>query len=257
MKALWIVAMTAGAVTVSSAWQDPVGVKSSDTRNASVETSPSELIGTDVVAELDKSVDAKKAKVGDLVKATITQDVLSHGKIVIRRGSKLVGHVTQTKIRSKEDRESRLGVVFDRAVLRHGGEIDLSAAVRALAPGVRMSSVDRPDPMGAPPGSAMGSGGAPMPISSGPASKSSGSGPPPSAMNQAARAAMQSGAATSGNAQEYGVMGGGSRGVFGLPGLRLSAESGAGRESIISSITHNVKLDSGTQMVIQVNHVAQ
>lgn len=257
MKALWIVAMTAGALTVSFAWQDTASAKSFDTRNASVETSASELVGTDVVAELEKSVDAKKAKVGDPVKATITQDVLSHGKIVIRRGSKLVGHITETKIRSKEDRESRLGVIFDRAVLRRGGEIALSATVRALAPGVRMSSVNRADPMGAPPGSAMGWGGAPMPISSGPASKSSGSGPPPGAMNQAVRAAMQAGDAPSGNTQEYGVMGGGSRGVFGLPGLRLSAESAGAHGSIISSITHNVKLDSGTQMVIQVNHVAQ
>lgn len=257
MKALWIVAMTAGALTVSSAWQDTASAKSSDTRNASAETSASELIGTDVVAELDKSIDAKKAKVGDAVKATITQDVLSRGKIVIRRGSKLVGHVTQTKIRTKEDRESRLGVVFDRAVLKHGGEINFSAAVRALAPGVRISSVDRPDPMGAPPSSAMGSGGGPTAISSGPAGKSSGSGPSPGAMNQAAQAAMQAGAAPSGNAQDYGLMGGGSRGVFGLPGLRLTAESGLGRGSIITSITHNVRLDSGTQMVVQVNQVAQ
>lgn len=257
MKALWIVAMIAGALTVSSAWQDAASAKSSDTKNASAETSASELIGMDVVAELDKSVDAKKVKLGDSIKVTVTQDVLSHGKIVIRRGSKLVGHVTETKVRTKEDRESRLGLVFDKAVLRHGDEIEFTAALRALAPGVRMSSVDRPDPMGAPPSSAMGSAGGPMPISSGPGKGSSTSGPPPGSMNQAAQAAMQAGAATPGNSQDYGVMGGGSRGVFGLPGLRLSAESGGARGSTVSSIIHNVKLDSGTQMVIQVNHVGQ
>lgn len=255
MKALWIAAMTAGALTVSSAGQDAASAKSSDTKNASAETVASELVGTEVVAELDKSVDAKKARVGDAVKATVTQDVLSHGKIVIRRGSKLVGHVTQTKVRSKEDRESRLGLIFDRAVLKHGGEIDFAAAVRALAPGVRMSSVDGPDPMGAPPRSAMGSGGGPMPISSGSSSKGSAAGPPPGAMHQAAQAAMQAGAAPTGSTQDNGMMGGGSRGVFGLPGLRLSAEPG-GRGSIISCISHNVKLDSGTQLVLQVNNVA-
>jgi len=52
-----------------------------------------------------------------------------------------------------------------------------------------------------------------------------------------------------------GTLASNSRGVFGLKGLTLnSATSGSANAqgSIISSTTQNVKLDSGTQMLLQV-----
>src|SRR5215469_13979546 len=121
MKSL-LIAITAGLLTMSSAGQ---GVTTASTAG-------SELNGTDLVAELNKSVNSKKARLGDPVKATLTQDVLEHGKIVIRRGSKLIGHVTEVKPRSKDDQESRLGLIFDKAMLKGGEEIDFNAVVRAL-----------------------------------------------------------------------------------------------------------------------------
>ncbi|HEY2914954.1 MAG TPA: hypothetical protein VGK21_16430, partial [Candidatus Angelobacter sp.] len=45
--------------------------------------------GSILYAELTKTVDAKKAKVGDPVSAVLTADVLAHGKIVLRHDSKL------------------------------------------------------------------------------------------------------------------------------------------------------------------------
>src|SRR5258708_1204460 len=90
--------------------------------------------GTNIQAELTKSLDAKKAKAGDEVTAKVTQDVKSSGQVVIHKGSKLIGHVTEAKARSKEDSESRLGLAFDRAVLKNGEQVALGAAVQALAP---------------------------------------------------------------------------------------------------------------------------
>lgn len=245
----WLVAVTVGALTLSSAQQ-----KTPTASDASA------LSGTDLIAELSKSVSTKKAKLGDPVKATITQDVLSHGKIVIRRGSKLVGHVTEVKTRSKEDQESRLGLVFDKAILKGGGEIDFNAAVRALAPPMRIGAVDMPDQMGPPTTQIVNQSTAPMPGGSGMPSKSGGSSASPNSnvasavTNQAARAAEYSAAA--GSAEAGGsLMGGGSRGVFGLPGVRLTPEPRG--QSVICSTSHNVKLDSGTQMVIQVNNPVQ
>ena len=49
--------------------------------------------GSILYAELSKTVDAKKAKAGDPVSAVLLADVLSHGKVLARRDSKLVGHV--------------------------------------------------------------------------------------------------------------------------------------------------------------------
>jgi hypothetical protein len=76
--------------------------------------------GTTLQAELTKSIDAKKAKQGDEVTARLTQDVKSSGHVVLHKGSKLVGHVTEAQAKSKESSESKLGIAFDKAVLKGG-----------------------------------------------------------------------------------------------------------------------------------------
>src|SRR4029077_4645098 len=49
------------------------------------------------------------------------------------KGAKLVGHVTQASARAKGESESALGIVYDRAILKNGQEIPLSAGIQALA----------------------------------------------------------------------------------------------------------------------------
>lgn len=249
MKSL-LIAITAGALAMSSAGQ---GVTTTSTAS-------SELNGTDLVAELNKSVNSKKAKLGDPVKATLTQDVIEHGKIVIRRGSKLVGHVTEAKPRSKDDRESRLGLVFDKAMLKGGEEIDFNAVVRALAPPVRFGAVDKPDMMGPPPTGLANSSNGPQPLSAPGGTGSNSSNRASSnastttgTSNQASQAAQYASSSHGGTlAPEGGVMSGGSRGIFGIPGLTLGPPAKGQDGSVISSTSQSVKLESGTQMVIQV-----
>src|SRR5213078_2021152 len=53
--------------------------------------------GTLMLAELSKSLDAKKFKPGDKVEAKLTVDLLAHGQIVIPRNVKIIGHVTDAK----------------------------------------------------------------------------------------------------------------------------------------------------------------
>lgn len=251
MKA-FLIAVTATALTVTSLGQD-VSSANSATSNSS------ELNGADLVAELNKSVNCKKAKLGDPVKATLTQDVIAHGRIVIRRGSKLLGYVTEAKVRTREDGESRLGVVFDKALLKGGQEIDFMALVRALAPPMRYGAVDKPDMMGPP---MMGGG---LSNQSGPQAMSgplggsslnrgsvSSTGGASGTQNQAAKAAQYSAAVYNPPTAEGGVMGGGSRGVFGMPGIKLGPAGRGQRGTVITSTNRDVKLDSGTQLVIQV-----
>ena len=85
-------------------------------------------------AELSKSLDAKKVKAGAPVTAQLLADVLSHGKIVIRRDSKLMGHVTEAQPYSKQKPESRLGIVFEKVILKGGEEIPFSSVLLALRP---------------------------------------------------------------------------------------------------------------------------
>jgi hypothetical protein len=111
--------------------------------------------GSILYAELSKTVDAKKAKTGDPVNAVLLADVLSHGKVVARRDSKLVGHVTEAQPHSKEIPESRLGIVFDKLILKGGQEIPFVSVLLALAPAPRLQveSMSAPSPQGMNPAS--------------------------------------------------------------------------------------------------------
>jgi hypothetical protein len=111
--------------------------------------------GSILYAELSKTVDAKKAKIGDPVNAVLLADVLSHGKVVARRDSKLVGHVTEAQPHSKEIPESRLGIVFDKLILKGGQEIPFVSVLLALAPAPRLQveSMSAPSPPGMNPAS--------------------------------------------------------------------------------------------------------
>ena len=88
--------------------------------------------GTTLQAELTKSIDAKKAKPGDEVTAKLTQDVKARGKVVLHKGTKLVGHVTEAQAKSKENSESKLGMAFDKAVLKGGEEMAFNGVIQAL-----------------------------------------------------------------------------------------------------------------------------
>jgi hypothetical protein len=100
--------------------------------------------GSILYAELSKTVDARKAKVGDPVNAVLLADVLSHGKIAIRHDSKLVGHVTEVQTHSKEVPESRLGIVFDKVITK-SGEVSFQSLLLAIRP-AEHPAVDVPSP---------------------------------------------------------------------------------------------------------------
>lgn len=213
--------------------------------------------GTTIQAQLTKALDAKKAKSGDEVTAKATQDVKSNGQVIIRKGSTLVGHVTQAQARSKDNAESKLGVVFDRAMLKDGSAVTLNAMVQALAAAQTAPASIASDDIGM----AGGSVSAPQPRMGG-----GGMGGVTGAVgstvggvtNTAGSVAGSATGAVGGTVNGAGAAAGGtlnsaSRGVIGMQGLTLnSAASGSAQGSVISSTTQNVKLDSGTQMVLQV-----
>jgi hypothetical protein len=70
--------------------------------------------GTRVAGELQKTIDVRKAKVGDQVILKTTKAIKSGGQTVVAKGSRLVGHVTEVAQKSKGNGESRVGILFDR-----------------------------------------------------------------------------------------------------------------------------------------------
>jgi hypothetical protein len=89
--------------------------------------------GTTIIAALSKSVDSRHVKAGDELMAKVVQDVVSGGKIVIPRNSKLPGHVTEASARGNGAAQSTLALSFDRAVLKDGEQIPLALVIQALA----------------------------------------------------------------------------------------------------------------------------
>src|SRR5258706_16221783 len=88
--------------------------------------------GSTVQAELSKPVDCRKNKPGDEVIAKTTQDVKSDGKVVLPKGSKIVGKVTQAQARAKGQDESQLGIAFDHAILKDGSQMPVSSEIQAV-----------------------------------------------------------------------------------------------------------------------------
>lgn len=95
--------------------------------------------GSILYAKLTKTVDAKKAKVGDPVSAVLVADVLAHGKIAIRHGAKLRGQVSEAQAHSKETPESRLGIIFDKVITKEG-EVPFESKLLAIRPADRVIS---------------------------------------------------------------------------------------------------------------------
>ena len=72
--------------------------------------------GTKISTELMSNIDARKAKEGDKVVARVTKKVKQHGKVVVHKGDRLVGHVTSVKNSLNGKGGSSLGVRFDQLV---------------------------------------------------------------------------------------------------------------------------------------------
>jgi hypothetical protein len=215
-----------------------------------------------ILAEFSQSLDAKKLKPGDPIRAQVSQDVLAHGKIVIPVDSTLVGHVTEVKASQKEDRPSRLGIVFDKVLLKHHAELALRGVIHALAPpALRRSTVDETNPLLPDPESGRGTGpivSTTMPPQHGVGRSSthldtslpSNSFPDPGTTGRMdSNPDSSSPRATSSPSLSIGTR----LGVFGIKGLTLSPGSNGDNEGpVICSQKDNVKLDNRVQVLVKV-----
>ena len=226
--------------------------------------------GTTMGATLNKSVDARHAKVGDQITAKTTEAVQSEGKVVIPKGSTLVGHVTEATARAKGQSQSSLGIAFDRAILKGGHELPLHAGIQALAASSDSSASANEmeaDTMASGGGSAYGHSSASRPGMVGGVGSTVGA-TAGTVTNTAASIPGSATSAVGGTAGSVGNTAGSavasahltsqltasSTGVIGMPGLALNTQSStAAQGSVISSSKQNVHLDGGTQMVLRVN----
>jgi hypothetical protein len=225
------IAQSAGGSAQSTPGQASAGTnvsQSTQTGPATTDTGSSLSNGTTLQAELTKSIDSKKVKSGDEVSARLMQDVkTADGRIVIHKGSKLVGHVTEAQGKTKENAVSRLGVVFDKAVLKGGQDVVFRGVILSMTAPAE------------PPPSSLGGGN----MDRVPANSGRGVGP----------IAMGGGVSPSATAPNRTVSNPASSDntASGTPnGTANPAENV--QASVITAADHNIKLESGTQLVLQV-----
>ena len=215
---------------------------------AAASASPILAPGSVIPVQLTKSIDAKKAKTGDAVEARVTQDLKNGGgTIIVPKDTKVMGHITQAEARTKEQKESQIAITFDHAVM-NGSEVAVPLSIQAvIAP--QSPNSDRNNngsesvgqTTSAPRGGGMStgnSGGRPM-----------GAGGPQPAPSSAAGEDLPN--PQSANAHE--PITAKTQGVVGISNLKLQAAATATQGSVLSSEKNNVKLESGTLILLRVN----
>jgi hypothetical protein len=275
------VILAAVAFAACGAWaQTSAQTATSAAAGATAETNaqdPHLAEGTTFQTQLSQSLDAHKNKVGDSVTAKTTQDVKSGGKVVLPKGTKVMGHITEVKAKSSGDANSTMGIVFDRAQLKNGQEIPLHVGIQAIAAAQNSAMADSGASDAMAMGSASGMGGGAVGggggmvragggLVGGAGSAATGVvGSTAGAVGSTAGGAVDStgrlatGAAGSVRGATSGAqLTSSTQGVVGLQGLSLNAAgSNTTQGSVITGTGRNVHLDSGTQMMLHANASGQ
>jgi hypothetical protein len=220
--------------------------------------------GTQISAKLLTSLDARHAKPGKKVVAKVNKDVKQNGHTVIRKGSKLVGHVVSVQASGKGNAGSRMEVAFDH-LLQGKSSTALNAVVTSIlsvpsAPAPEPMPMPAPMAMGAPAGGSGGGGlvgGATGAVGSTVGAVGSVAGGAVGATGQVASSAAGDVGNTLGATANSGANGKASAGMAnGLGNIQLGgsgqASNQTGANSVFSTRKGNLNLHSGTQLQLQV-----
>jgi hypothetical protein len=233
--------VTAEAPVQSPAAQNSPPPNPTTQSQTATQASSSLPSGTVISAALSKPVDAKKSKVGDKVEARTTAPSTLPGGIVLAQDTRIEGHLSNVKAKSKDSAGSMVEITFDRALTGDGRDLALQATLQAVgrpltrAPAAMDDSIVSPGTGMPAAGSASG---VPPPRGS--------PGPPPSEPPQVAN--PDSGAAIPGE-HNPDALNADSQGGFGLKGLSLGTSRNA---SVITSDKGNVHLESGTRLILRI-----
>lgn len=200
--------------------------------------------GTLLRVKLDKTIDAKKAQVGDQVVAKTLDDLKSVPPGLALKGCDVIGHVAEVQQR-QGDSVSKLQISFDKMILKNGTSMPLPAFIKAVGfveDFNATTNIEAINQMGGGPGGAGGSStGGVTGKSSAAGDIGAGGGNP----NMYGGGRMPSGGIGSNPDAKLPFN---AIGAIGMSGTDL--EQGA---SILISKKKNVKIESGMQMILKTN----
>jgi hypothetical protein len=206
--------------------------------------------GSVIPVQLTKTIDAKKMKSGDPVEARVTQDLKSGtGQTLMSKDTKVVGHVVEDQARSKDQKESHIAIAFDRVVEKNGGDSSLPMSIQAIISPTALgggSNSNANSDNAPPPSSASG-----MPTGNAGGRSAGAGGSMPSQPAPNPTAGDNPGNQQS-NANTHEPITGNTQGVVGISNLKLMTAPNVSQGAILSSDKNNVKLESGTFMLLRV-----
>lgn len=257
----FVVALAGGILLAQQTPQPPGAGTAQPTPVASQQAPPSQAStsvpnasriapGSIIPARLTKTVNAKKVKKGDEIIATVPGDLkATSGQVLVPKDTKVVGHVTEAQPRSKEQKESQLGIAFDQMTMKDGQQVQLPMSIQAIIapPNRNSSSGGGNEPPASLPSAPTGN----MPAGGGRGTMG-GSYPQPENAPQPSESAPANTQTPRANPPitEH------TQGVVGIPDLTLSAAPDATTGSVVTSEKNNVKLEDGTMLLLRVSPAA-
>lgn len=239
-----------------------------------------------VTGELQGKLDSKTAKVGEPVVLKTTEKLKTADGLVIPRGTRLIGHVTEVQAHAKGHEQSSMGIAFDRAELKNGQSFAIHSVIESVGPSaaqLEANSMANEDAFAGPAGGGMAAGSGAMSggagvgragggllggggrvaggatsavggVGSGVASSAGGAlnagdNVIGATGNVAGNAAANVGRGVNGSADAVGSLG---AHATAIPGVMLDSHADGGASGMLSASQRNVHLDSGTEMVLGV-----
>ena len=86
-----------------------------------------------VRGRLLRTLDAKSARMGEPVVLKTTEKIRTANGMVIPKGSRLLGHVTEVQAHNKEHQNSLMGIEFDRAELKNGQSFAIHSMIESVS----------------------------------------------------------------------------------------------------------------------------
>lgn len=100
--------------------------------------------GTRLAAQLQNTLDVRRARVGDQVVLKTTEAIKSNGRTIVNRGARLIGRVTDVQQKTRSNGESSLSLVFDR--LESGSlETPINATITSITRAASQARVGSSD----------------------------------------------------------------------------------------------------------------
>lgn len=197
---------------------------------------------SNLLAVLTKSIETKTAKAGDELVLRSISDLSVDGEIVISRGSQLTGRLVEVVLRDKENPDTLLAFSVEKAVLKNGAEIPLQAIVAALA-------APRKESLATDPTFGMLHSNEPKMVGGAQSAASSGS------LGASSKSSANAAVATAnliGKLDQPTILDADSQGAVDIEGLKITWRLLAPPPvTVISSRSKNLKLDSGTQVLLR------